>query len=208
VLLHHAGRRLALPCERVALVNEPGECFTAFLGTTAARAALALAPLVAIPAPPPAQPQRGLLLCHAGGLDFALAVEEVVAVIPPLPPTPVGAAGTALRGVCAHRGDILPVVDAGERLGGPPALGAGPVPLLRLAGARPVALAVAAVAGLRQVPEADLALVRAGLPGLAPGLVLALARFAGSLLPVLCAAALAASPAPAAAILASVGDAQ
>jgi hypothetical protein len=50
---------------------------------------------------------------------------------------------------------VLPVLDAGVALGLPPVLGGGAqeAPLLRLALPRPVALAVAGVAGLRRVPE-------------------------------------------------------
>lgn len=94
---------------------------------------------------------RSLLVCRAGPDLFALLAEDVAALIAPqaLPPVPAGA---AIRGVCAHRGAVLPVLDAGECLGqARTAMAAGP--WVRLVLAQPVALAVSEVLGLRRVPE-------------------------------------------------------
>ncbi|MCQ4162444.1 chemotaxis protein CheW [Roseomonas sp. GC11] len=179
------------------------------------------------PRPPRrAEPLRPLLLARAGALLFALPVEEVAAVVPPQRPAPVpgqeeareegpacalaplaegmagGLAGGGVRGVVSHRGDVLPVRDAGEALGIAPVL-AGPeaaegLPLLRLAGPAPVALAVSAVLGLRHVPEAAItALPPAEGAGGGEGLVAALAGFQGRPLPVCRAAWLAGRATPA-----------
>jgi chemotaxis signal transduction protein len=189
VLFRHAGRRLGLPCARIGPAR-PGEA------TLAARLDDALSQLAAAPlgqavVPLAPEPTRALLICAAGGQPFALPVEEVQAVIPPLAPT-LAPEGTlsAFRGVAAHRGDVLPVLDAGERLGLAPVLGAPgqEAPLLRLAGLRPVALAVSVVTGLRRIPERLIAAV-AG-----EGMVAAVAEFQGSPLPICRAAVLGRAP--------------
>lgn len=124
--------------------------------------ALALAPL----APPAAalveRPSLALLFCQAGGLRFALPALEVEAVLPPTLPAPAPAGGGAIHGVVGHRGQVLPVLDAGLVLGGGAVLGGPEVPMLRLAG--PVALAVAAVEGLRRVAHASLSPAPPGGP--------------------------------------------
>ncbi len=153
-VFRHAGRRLGLPCARLGPA-EPGEApltqrLDALLPT------LGPAPLGAAAAPPPPEPMRSLLLCMAGGQPFALPVEEVAAAIPPIAPAPAPAGvGRGICGVIAHRGEVLPVLDGGERLGLPPVLpqAGAEAPMLRLTGPRPVALAVSQVTGLRQVPE-------------------------------------------------------
>lgn len=189
VLFRHAGRRLGLPCARISPAR-PGE------STLAARLDDALSELEAAPlgqavAPLAPEPTRALLICAAGGQPFALPVEEVQAVIPPVAPT-LAPEGTlaAFRGVAAHRGEVLPVLDAGERLGLAPVL-ATPgqeAPLLRLAGLRPVALAVGVVTGLRRIPERLIAAV-AG-----EGMVAAVAEFQGAPLPICRAAVLGRAP--------------
>ena len=189
VLFRHAGRRLGLPCARIGPAR-PGEA------TLAARLDAALPDLLAAPmgqvaAPPPPEPTRALLVCTAGGQPFALPVEEVQAVIPPLAPTPAPEGTlTAFRGVAAHRGEVLPVLDAGERLGLAPVLAAPgqEAPLLRLVGIRPVALAVGMVTGLRRIPERLIAAVAGD------GLVAAVAEFQGAPLPICRAAVLGRAP--------------
>jgi chemotaxis signal transduction protein len=185
-VLIHRGLRFALPCARVAAVAESGAGFLAWLDTPAARRALAEAP-AAVPALlPPLEPQRGLLLCIAAGRRFAVPAEEITAVIPPQRPLPPPAqAGTRVRGLCAHRGDVLPVFDAGEGMGGLPALADGAAPLLRLPGnpllgIAGLAIAVHAVLGLRRVAASACTAVED--PG---GLVAAIARFEDAPLPVL-----------------------
>ena len=151
-------------------------------------ALLAAAPLAVPPEPIPVAPTRLFLMAVAGGSAIALPVEDVTAVLPPLdgpPPRP----GGVIRGLAAHRGDVLPVLDAGERLGATPVLRTGrAVPMLRLSGAAPVAIAVTSVGGLRAVPVADIVAV----PG--DGVVAALARVDGYPVPVLRARALGALP--------------
>jgi chemotaxis signal transduction protein len=167
------GRHLGLPCQRALPVAE-----AASIPAALTRAAfLASAPLAA-PSPPPVPvPTRLLLVARAGEASFALPVEEVIAVMPPQAPR--NRRGGALSGIAAHRGDVLPVLDAGERLGQPPVLAGGTaMALLRLSGAQPVALAISSVQGLRHVLEADLVPV----PG--DGLVAAVARLDGVALPV------------------------
>jgi chemotaxis signal transduction protein len=73
-------------------------------------------------------------------------IDRVVeAVLPPILPVP----GPDHAHIVAHRGQVLPVFDAGLALGGPAVLGQDAVPMLRLGG---VAVAVAMVEGLRRVP--------------------------------------------------------
>ena len=185
-VLGWAGRRFALPCDRVATVAEPGAGFRAWLEGAAARRALAEAPAAAAAVPALPEPRRGLLLCSAAGRRFAVPAEEVAAVIAPQRPLPAPAGlGARVRGVCAHRGDVLPVLDAGESMGGPPALAAGPVPLLRLPGGGgfgPAGLAVAVrqVHGLRQVAVAACTAVTDPA-----GLVAAVVEFEAAPLPIL-----------------------
>jgi chemotaxis signal transduction protein len=154
LLFRHAGRRLGLPCQRVQPAR-PGEA-TLAERLDALLPRLGAAPLGAAPPPPLPEPSRAVLVCTAGGQPFALPVEEVTAVIPPLVPGPAPRGlGPRFLGIAAHRGEVLPVLDAGLGLGLPPVLTTPgqEVPLLRLATPRPVALAVAAVTGLRRVPE-------------------------------------------------------
>lgn len=163
VLFRHGGRRLGLPCTRIGPARAGEPTLAHRLDQVAE--ALTAAPLAEATTPPAPAPTRALLLCRAGGHAFALPVEEVVAVVPPMAPTPAPEAAEGLlpgfRGVAAHRGDVLPVFDAGLRLGGDPVLGwpGAVAPLLRLAGALAVALAVCHVTGLRRIAEHDIAAV-------------------------------------------------
>ncbi|MDP3418773.1 chemotaxis protein CheW, partial [Falsiroseomonas sp.] len=160
VLFRHGGRRLGLPCARIGPARAGEPTLAHRLDQVAE--ALTAAPLAEAAAVPAATPTRALLLCSAGGQAFALPVEEVVAVIPPQAPTPAPEGSEpAFRGVAAHRGDVLPVFDAGLRLGALAVLGwpGASAPLLRLAGLPAVALAVSHVTGLRRIPEQDIAAV-------------------------------------------------
>lgn len=138
--------------------------------------ALVLAPRAPESMPPAAVASTPLLFCQAGGLDFALPALEVEAVLPPQSPTPLPD-DPRLRGVVAHRGQVLPVLDGGTALGGPAALTGTPVPMLRLAG--PVAVAVAQVEGLRRVPDSAIS------PADSAGPIRATCWPAGAALPVL-----------------------
>nr|WP_245214629.1 chemotaxis protein CheW [Pararoseomonas indoligenes] len=171
-LLVVEGRRLGLPCRGAAPLAQAPALPLALLHP----GLLAAAPLALPPAAVAPLPTRLLLLARAGETGFALPLEEVAAVLPPQVPRNAGSG--ALAGIAAHRGDVLPVLDAGTRLGGRPVLTGGALPMLRLQGAQPAALAVSAVLGLRAVPETDLAPV----PG--QGLVAAMARLDGAVLPV------------------------
>ncbi|MGG5822190.1 chemotaxis protein CheW [Falsiroseomonas sp. HW251] len=193
-VFRHAGRRLGLPCAQLVPTTEDGSGFVERV--QALLPELGAAPLGTTAPPPPAEPMRALLLCEAAGQPFALRVEDVVAAIAPLSPSPApdrarGAGsmpgGIVVRGVVAHRGEVLPVLDGGERLGLRPVL-QGPgseAPMLRLAGARPVALAVSQVTGLRSIPE-RLITAAAG-----EGMVAAMATLGEQVVPVCRAAALA-----------------
>ncbi|WP_426956746.1 chemotaxis protein CheW [Muricoccus radiodurans] len=177
------GRHLGLPC-RAAVPAPPGT------GTIPDRllapVLLTAAPAASRPSPSADIPTHPILVARAGETRFALAVEEVVAVLPPQDPRNRGRG--ALAGIAAHRGDVLPVLDAGERLGTTPVLrDLTAPPMLRLGGAHPLALAVSAVPGLRHVPEPDLVPV----PGDGP--VAAVARLEGDPLPVFRARAFAAA---------------
>ena len=167
------GRLLGLPCRGAAPV--PGAAVLP--PALSDPALLAAAPLSRPALPEPAAPTRLLLLFRAAGAAFALPLEEVAAVLPPERPRNPGAGGMA--GIAAHRGDVLPVLDAGLRLGRGPVLTGGPAPMLRLAGARPAALAVSSVQGLRAVPSADIVPVDGG------GMVAAVARLDGDAIAVL-----------------------
>ena len=147
-------RLLGLPCTGARPDADAGD------GGWLPPGAWALAPLAPRIAPLPVAPSTPLLFCHAGGLEFALPALEVEAVLPPQLPTPAPH-DPALRGVVAHRGQVLPVLDAGLALGGPAALSGAPVPMLRLAG---VALAVTAVEGLRRVANSAISTAVAGGP--------------------------------------------
>jgi chemotaxis signal transduction protein len=190
MLFRHAGRRLGLPCLRVGPA-QAGEA-TLLARLDAAADHLMQAPLAEAVAPPAPEPMRSLLVCTAGGIAFALPVEEVLAVIPPVAPTAApgmghGGMGDAFRGVAAHRGEVLPVLDAGLRMGLAAVLrhAETQAPLLRLAGPRPIALAVQQVTGLRRIPE------RLVAPVAGEGLVSAVVALGEAPLPVLRAAVLA-----------------
>jgi chemotaxis signal transduction protein len=189
-VLRQAGRRLGVPCARA----EPGaagvELASRLFGTPDGRRAFGLAPSARDVPPRPAEARRSVLLCRAAGLTFAVAAEEVAAVMPQQRFAPAPAdAGATVRGVCAHRGEVLPVLDAAERLGPAPAGVDGEAPLLRLVLPHPVALAVTQILGLRSIAVDALAPV--------PGnpLVSALAMLDGRPVPVCCAAGLAGAPA-------------
>jgi chemotaxis signal transduction protein len=88
-------------------------------------------------------------------LRVAFPAEAVAAVVPPcLPDPPPPGAPARVRGLCAHRGEVLPVIGAAEclGLGDPSPAPAVPAPLLRLAGPWPLALRVTEVLGLRRLP--------------------------------------------------------
>jgi len=179
------GRRLGLPCRGAAPVPRLPEG----PGCLGDPALLAAAPLAVAPPVRAAVPTRPLLLARAEGADLALPLEEVVAVLPPVAPGHAGAtlgdASRAVVGIVAHRGEVLPVLDAGPWMGRGPVVAVGrAVPMIRLRGAAPLALAVSAVAGLRVVAEAEIVTVPGGGP------VEAAARLDGAVVPVLRAAAL------------------
>lgn len=175
-VLRHAGRHLGIPCGAVA-PGEAGPAFLPRLETPEGRRLLAMAPRIRPPAEASPQPRRSMLLCRAGGVSFFLPSETVDAVMPPQAPLPMpwGGQPAGWLGACAHRGAVLPVADAARALG-PLPLPPAP-PLLRLAGGRPAALAVADVLGLRSIPEDAVTLVEDDT------LVAALVACDGALLP-------------------------
>ncbi len=197
------GRRIGLPAQRIAAGPEvPAlRLFHAWLASPAAAAALACAPpaLAAMPVLP--VPERHLVLFRAGGLRAALPVEAVRAVLAatrpqPLPgadPRPADPTGTRHpHGFAAHRGEVLPVRDAGQRLSGQPCWTTSGAPMIRLGLGAEVLLAVQAIEGVRCLPAADITPLGGG-HGMEPArLVAAVARWQGESLLVLSPAALAA----------------
>jgi len=159
--------------------------FTPWLDGPVARQALGFAPLAraraaaALPVP-----ERHLVLFRAGGLRAALPAETVRAVLAPA--RPHWLPGGAGRG-CLHRGEMLPLRDAGLALGGPPAAAEDGAPMIRLALHPECLLAVTAIEGVRRIPAGGLTPLGAG-----DGLVTALALVQGDSLPLLSPAALAA----------------
>ncbi len=174
------GRRLGLPCHGATpLAVAPDSLPPALLLPSV----LGAAPLAPPPAAEVPAPRRLLLLAQAGGATFALPIEEVAAILPPAMPRNAG--NGLVAGIATHRGDVLPVLDAGRRLGREPVLAARTaLPMIRLPGTEPAALAVSAVLGLRAVPEADMA------PLTGAGLVSGMVRLDAAVIPVLRARAL------------------
>lgn len=169
-LLTLRGRMLGLPCMDARPDAEAGSL------AALPDAILALAPPLPEGRAAATVPETPLVMATAGGVGFALHAMVIDAVLPPmLPAPPPAAAGLRVRGVVAHRGQVLPVVDGGQALGGAPALGFDPVPLLRLGA---VAVAVSAVHGLRHLPET-------ALTARGPGPIIATCWPDGSALPVL-----------------------
>ena len=187
VLLVIEGRRLGLPCARV----EPGSGTEAPHIPDALRdpRLLAAAPVAVPPAPVPAPPTLPFLLARAGTSPIAFVATEVTAVLPPRAGAAMrGPMGSRVRGLVAHRGEVLPVLDAGERLGRAPVLSdAEGRPSLRLATIPPFALAVTAVDGFRAVLASEVV----DVPG--EGMTAAVARIGGEPVPVLRPRALAAA---------------
>ncbi len=181
VLLLLDGRLVGLPCTRLA----PTEAEPTDLSPL--RALLGWAPAHAPPLVLPAPATTGLLVAQAGGQRFALAAAEVEAAIAPACPTALPAGRAAI----AHRGEILPVLDAGLLLGMPPVIGQGrAMPLLRLRLAPPLALAVSAIEGLRPLGTGGVAPLATGVmvglatwPGAAPIPLLGAARLGEALSP-------------------------
>ncbi|WP_376087783.1 chemotaxis protein CheW [Roseomonas sp. CCTCC AB2023176] len=180
------GRRIGLPCERFG----PAPRGAAIPEGLKDPDLLRHAPLALPKQKAPETPTRLLLLARVGTAPVAFGVEDVVAVLPAREGGPAPRPSGPVRGLVAHRGDVLPVLDLGESLGGAPVLRGGGSPMLRLAGAA-VAVAVTSVGGLRSIPEPDIV----GVPG--EGTIAALARVDGEPVPVLRARAIAAPFRPA-----------
>ncbi|WP_424812615.1 chemotaxis protein CheW [Roseococcus sp. YIM B11640] len=180
LVLHREGRRFGLPAARVeagpAIPAMAG--FTAWLESPEARQALTCAPPAREDSVPPAVAERHLMLFRAAGLEASLPAETVVAVLPPTSPLPTSRPG--LAGLAAHRGAVLPVLDAGLVLGGAAALRRGPAPMIRLALQPEVLVAVEQVTGVRRIPAADVTPLAQR-----EGLVAAVARVGDMPLPVL-----------------------
>ncbi|TCI00669.1 hypothetical protein EJV46_01435 [Roseococcus sp. SYP-B2431] len=189
LVLHQDGRRFGLPAARIAAgpATPAMAAFAGWLGTPAARDALAHAPPATEAAPLVPVPQRHLVICRVAGMEIALPAESVVAVLAPTEPLPTPprlTSGPGLAGLAAHRGAVLPVLDGGLVLGGAAALAPGgvkePAPLIRLAVRPEVLVAVEHVAGVRALPAAGITPLV-----LRDGLVQGIARLGGAPLPVL-----------------------
>ncbi|HEV7455993.1 MAG TPA: chemotaxis protein CheW [Roseococcus sp.] len=186
VALRWQGRRLGLPAARVAAGPAVPSLrqFEAWLEGADGHAVLALAPpaLEEVASRPVAE--RHLVLFRAGGLRAALPAEAVRAVLAPVRPQSLPGGGGA---VAPHRGELLPVRDAGLRLGAAPSAPGAAAPMVRLALARECLVAVSAIEGVRRIPAADITPLGAG-----QGLVAGLARVQGEHVMLLSPAALAA----------------
>jgi chemotaxis signal transduction protein len=90
-----------------------------------------------------------VLVFHVGGDPYALPVERVREVVPYGAPRRLPASDPWQRGVVAVREELLRVWDLALRLG---VRGTDDTALVVLDGAEPVALAVGAVLGIRDVP--------------------------------------------------------
>jgi purine-binding chemotaxis protein CheW len=179
--LRVSGRRVGLPAGRIAAgPTVPAlRMFQAWLASAETRLALAHAPPALEEAAPRVLDERHLVLFRAAGMTVALPAEAVRAVLPPTRPLHLpGASGYA--GLAAHRGAVLPVRDAGLRLGGAAVLGAGAAPMIRLALNPEVLLAVSHIVGVRRLPSADVTPLGAG-----EGLAVGLARMQGQVVVVL-----------------------
>ncbi|MBB3898779.1 chemotaxis protein CheW [Roseococcus suduntuyensis] len=189
--LRWQGRRLGLPAARIAAGPAVPALrqFEAWLDGPEARAALALAPPALEEATSRTIPERHLVLFRAGGLRAALPAEAVRAVLAPVRAQSLpGGGGPGGSGfVAPHRGELLPVRDAGLRLGAAPAAHGTATPMIRLALARECLVAVSAIEGVRRVPAADITPLGTG-----EGLVTGLARVQGENLMLLSPTALAA----------------
>jgi purine-binding chemotaxis protein CheW len=101
--------------------------------------------------------RRTSVVCRVGARLCALPLAQVVETMRPLATSPVAGAPGFVSGVAIIRGAPVPVIDAGALLGG----GAGRADAGRLVtvrvGSRHVALAVDAVLGVRELPDASLA---------------------------------------------------
>lgn len=161
VLFELSGRRLALPCDQVAPAPAGAiDEMPVRLADPALRHALRLAPLSLPRAPEPVPPTRQVLVAEAGGIRFALPADAVSAVLPPRAPTPAPPGAMAgISGMCAHRGDVMPVIDTAWRLGAAspwdPSGAGTDGPLLRLALSPPVALMIDSVPALHRLFEAS-----------------------------------------------------
>ena len=93
---------------------------------------------------------RRALLVRAGGRICALGVSSVVETLRMLPIQAVAGVPEAVRGLSIIRGVATPIVDLAALLGGSGATPAARLVLMRV-GERPVALAVEAVLGMREV---------------------------------------------------------
>jgi hypothetical protein len=184
-----AGRRFALPVQQARPGTEGTDLEARLADTPEGRSLIAAAPAAgAMPGDWLADPLLPLLLCDAGDARFALSVSEIATVLAPRQPAPAPGAGVpALRGVVAHRGEVLPVVDLDPRLAAP--LGADALasaPMIRLALPRALAVPVRRILGLQMVPR------RAVSPIAADALFAGRVVIDGASLPLCRAAALAA----------------
>lgn len=184
--LRWKGRRLGLPAGRIAAGPAVPALrqFETWLETPPAQAALALAPPALEEAMSRPIAERHLVLFRAGGLRAALPAEAVRAVLAPVRAQSLPGGGGV---VAPHRGELLPVRDAGLRLGAAPAAPGAAAPMIRLALARECLVAVTAIEGVRRIPAADITPLGAG-----EGLVAGLARVQGENLMLLSPTALAA----------------
>jgi purine-binding chemotaxis protein CheW len=128
--------------------------------------------------------QYPVMLFKARTMLCALSTAHVLEIMRPLPVQAVAAAPAFVSGVALIRGVAVPVVDAGTLLGEPGAAGITRFIALRI-GERSVALAVEAVLGIRQLPQASLQQLPPLLADTGSDVLSALGRLDSALLTVL-----------------------
>jgi purine-binding chemotaxis protein CheW len=124
------------------------------------------------------------LIALAGGRRLALALQDVIEVMRPLPVSKLAGAPAFVLGAAVIRGAPVPVVDAGALLGEPGLRACTRFVSLRL-GARSAALAVGGLAGLRTLRASELAVMPPLLRDTAAGALAAVGALDEELLLVL-----------------------
>jgi chemotaxis signal transduction protein len=159
-VLHHEGRRFAVPVQQARPGIRGADLAARLSHTPEGHALVAAAPVAsALPTARQHETLHPVLLCDAGDTRFALSVAEIATVLAPRQPTPTPHEGLmALRGIVAHRGEVLPVVDLDTRLAAPFAAEAlAGAPMLRLALPRPLVVPIRRILGLHMVPMGGIA---------------------------------------------------
>lgn len=109
-----------------------------------------------MPASERKETKSAYLVVLAGGKRLALALQDVIEVMRPLPVSKLAGAPAFVLGAAVVRGAPVPVIDVGVLLGEPGPRTCTRFVSLRL-GARSAALAVEGIAGVRTLADSELA---------------------------------------------------